>query len=320
MTRLLLPLILVLLFLGSAYRAEAADGCDFSISNVNFGSVTLLGGAAIDTSATLEIVCRNTLDVSLAVRVCPNIGAGSAGAGSGIRYMAGPSGQLLSYQLYQNPGRTTGWGSVDLPSVGAGPQIDILALPLTTTTVRVPIFARLLANQQSAAGGAYISTFGAGQTRIAYTSYILNPPACSSITQNATQVAFIVQANVNRTCDVVAQGINFGSRGLIATDVDATGKLTVTCTPTLAYSIALNGGLSNAAPTQRKMIRGTQHILYGLYRNAGRTSPWGSAAGETMSGTGSGSQQDITIYGRVPAQNTPSAGTYTDTVVVTVTY
>ncbi|MCR6502850.1 spore coat protein U domain-containing protein [Shinella sp. CPCC 101442] len=39
-----------------------------------------------------------------------------------------------------------------------------------------------------------------------------------------------------------------------------------------------------------------------------------------MSGTGSGSQQDITIYGRVPAQNTPLAGTYTDTVVVTVTY
>jgi spore coat protein U-like protein len=30
--------------------------------------------------------------------------------------------------------------------------------------------------------------------------------------------------------------------------------------------------------------------------------------------------QNLTVYGRVPSQGTPSAGTYNDTITVTVTY
>jgi spore coat protein U-like protein len=38
-------------------------------------------------------------------------------------------------------------------------------------------------------------------------------------------------------------------------------------------------------------------------------------------GTGTGATQPaVTVYGRVPPQTTPAIGTYTDTVVVTVTY
>ena len=33
-----------------------------------------------------------------------------------------------------------------------------------------------------------------------------------------------------------------------------------------------------------------------------------------------GAAQPLTVYGRVPPQTTPSAGVYTDTVVVTITY
>ena len=36
--------------------------------------------------------------------------------------------------------------------------------------------------------------------------------------------------------------------------------------------------------------------------------------------TGSGVSQSFTVYGRVPAQSTPAAGSYTDTIKVTVTY
>ncbi|EEF26199.1 conserved hypothetical protein [Ricinus communis] len=42
--------------------------------------------------------------------------------------------------------------------------------------------------------------------------------------------------------------------------------------------------------------------------------------GSTVAGTGTGNAQLLTIYGRVPPQTTPSSGTYTDTVVVTLTY
>jgi spore coat protein U-like protein len=39
-----------------------------------------------------------------------------------------------------------------------------------------------------------------------------------------------------------------------------------------------------------------------------------------VSGTGIGSSQNYTVYGRVQAQTTPAPGTYTDTITVTVTY
>ena len=57
------------------------------------------------------------------------------------------------------------------------------------------------------------------------------------------------------------------------------------------------------------------------YRDLARTLPWGSTIGtNTVAGTGTGSAQAYTAYGHVPAQATPSAQTYTDTIVVTVTY
>jgi spore coat protein U-like protein len=66
---------------------------------------------------------------------------------------------------------------------------------------------------------------------------------------------------------------------------------------------------------------GSNFINYALYRDSARTANWGNTVGtDTVSGTGTGANQSLTVYGRVPAQTTPVAGTYTDTIVVTVTY
>jgi hypothetical protein len=46
----------------------------------------------------------------------------------------------------------------------------------------------------------------------------------------------------------------------------------------------------------------------------------GNTTGHTVGGTGTGSSQALTVYGRVASQTTPSAGSYSDSVVVTVTY
>ena len=62
----------------------------------------------------------------------------------------------------------------------------------------------------------------------------------------------------------------------------------------------------------------------------GRSNAWttttaaGSCSGGASTcalGTGSGSAQNITIYGRVPSIGTaPPTGIYTDTVTMTITY
>ena len=69
-------------------------------------------------------------------------------------------------------------------------------------------------------------------------------------------------------------------------------------------------------------MSGANSVTYGLYKDAARSTGWGSSivSGETVSGTGTGSAQALTVYGRVPPQSTPPPGTYSDVVVVTVTY
>jgi spore coat protein U-like protein len=62
-------------------------------------------------------------------------------------------------------------------------------------------------------------------------------------------------------------------------------------------------------------------VTYGLYRDSARSQAWGSTAGvDTVSGTGTGLTQTLTVYGRVAPQTTPTPGTYSDTIIATVTY
>jgi spore coat protein U-like protein len=65
----------------------------------------------------------------------------------------------------------------------------------------------------------------------------------------------------------------------------------------------------------------TAFVTYGIYQDAAHTLPWGSTVGtNTISGTGTGVVQNYTSYGQVPVQTTPAPTTYTDSIIVTVTY
>src|SRR5439155_21398161 len=112
-------------------------------------------------------------------------------------------------------------------------------------------------------------------------------------------------------CAISATTLNFGTAGILSAAVDGASALTATCSATTPYTIGLNGGNSGATnPTQRKMAKSAETITYGLYRDSARSQAWGSTIGtDVASGTGTGSGQASTVYGRVPAQTTPSPGT-----------
>jgi spore coat protein U-like protein len=147
-------------------------------------------------------------------------------------------------------------------------------------------------------------------------------PSCTTLANPSVAMPFTVSVTIDPHCGVTATMLDFGTAGVLQTEVDGTNTLFVTCSATTPYSISLNGGLTGAVdPTQRKMSKGAETVTYGLYRNSGRTQPWGDSIGSnTVAGVGTGLAQSFAIYGRVPSQPTPSPGTYTDTVVVTVTY
>lgn len=138
---------------------------------------------------------------------------------------------------------------------------------------------------------------------------------------------FQVNATVTSACTVSGSVMNFGSAIdplASATPLDATSTLSVQCTNTTPYTVALNAG-SNAGGasnfTTRAMKSGAHSLGYQLYLDAGRSTVWGDGtASSTSSGTGTGSTQSLTIYGRLPSLANVIPGSYTDTVTVTVSY
>jgi spore coat protein U-like protein len=134
--------------------------------------------------------------------------------------------------------------------------------------------------------------------------------------------SFSVQVTITATCVVSSTTtMNFGSQGVLSANVDQTSAINVTCTNTTPYNIGLDKGVNGASVTTRQMKAGAALINYSLFSDSGRTTNWGNTVGtDTVAGTGNGSAQAFTVYGRIPPQATPAAGAYTDTITVTVTY
>jgi spore coat protein U-like protein len=139
---------------------------------------------------------------------------------------------------------------------------------------------------------------------------------------------FQVTATVVSSCSVSGTLLNFGS-GIdplaAAVPLDASSTLSVVCTNTTPYAVALNAGTNAGGASNfgsRSMISNGHLLGYQLYRDSGRSSVWGDGTGgsATATGTGTGSTQSLTIYGRLPALSGVIPGSYTDTVTVTVTY
>lgn len=139
--------------------------------------------------------------------------------------------------------------------------------------------------------------------------------------------SFQVTATVVSACTVSGTTLNFGSSIdplAAATPLDATSSLSVQCTNTTPYTVALNAGVNAGGASNfggRAMKSGSNTLAYQLYLDAGRSSVWGDGTGSsTVSGTGTGSAQTLTIYGRLPSLANVVPGSYTDTVTVTVSY
>jgi spore coat protein U domain-containing protein, fimbrial subunit CupE1/2/3/6 len=155
---------------------------------------------------------------------------------------------------------------------------------------------------------AILVTLGLASTSL-YAATVTNTMPVKIIIQNA--------CNVSTTAPTA---LDFGTQGPLVANIDQTATITVTCTTNAPYNVGLDAG-GGASINARRMINGTNTVGYQLYRDTGRTTVWGNTVGtDTVAGTGNGTAQSLTVYGRVPPQTTPPAATYNDTVNVTVTY
>jgi spore coat protein U-like protein len=304
-----------------AAQPASAQSCNFSISDLIFGSINLAANTSFTTTATYSASCTGTANTT--VRTCPNIDAGSGGSTSGNPRFLLNGGTQLNFNVYQDGAYSSVWGSNLWGFAGsyASPTIDVVLNGSGVGSASQTVFGQISAGQPTLPAGLYSSSFAGAQTSIAYAYSTIG--TCATIgTSHATTAPFTVTATNATICSVSASTLNFGATGVLRATLDATSTITVTCTNTAPYTVALDGGLSGATnPTQRKLTQAAQTITYGLYLDANRAAPWGDSVGvNTAAGTGTGLAQTLTVYGRVPAQNTPAPGTYSDTVVMTISY
>ncbi len=313
----------MLLAAGMATVPGRAQSCSFAITDADFGDVDMTTGADASTRITVSVRC--TGQPGQTIILCPNINAGSGGVATGgdPRYLLNGTSRL-AYNLHWSSSATV-WGSYTWPHP---PRPPVYGIPLSSfwwigfASGYFTIDVNLPGGQTTVPPGLYTSTFSGSEVQFEY-GYYSSGVWCGSI-PNAKYASpdFTVRANVVPNCLVNATDIDFGDAGVLSTNVDATGSITVRCNAGVSYQIALDGGTSGATdPTARRMTNGSHAVRYGIYRDAARTQPWGSTLGvDTVAATATGLDQVYTTYGRVPPQPTPPPGTYTDTIVVTVTY
>lgn len=343
---LLLGLLLMTGLLATAPAHAVATCTAVANPTLPFGNIN--SSAPGPTSATLNItVTCTTAALSLlattGVRVCVGIGAGSGGGSSSSwRTMATSTSDTMNFQLYNNASYSQVTGLVPR---GAPPAQELTMsynVPLITGgsgAQSTQLFAQIPANQ-ILASGAYSSTFSGASVVLtwAWNEVLLGtatiPANCNggaTGTNSASSAfSFTTTANVLPQCgSYVTSNMNFGTViGGIPGNIDQTATLTLTCLKNTAFQVGLDNGQNNpAASSTRRMLMTTpggssRYLTYELYRDSGRSQRWGNTLTvDTASGTGSGSAQQLTIYGRVPpVTGLPAAGTYNDLVQVTITY
>ncbi len=314
-------LIGLALLLAAPVRAQNIT-CTASMSALAFGNVNPL--ASLTTAnATLNYTCANSANSQRSATVCFSIGE-PAGAQTNPRLMHDGVGNALQFQLYQNPSYSLVWGSSFFGSFPTPLQVPITLAARGATGARTAtMYGQVLNGQTAAIPGSYTDVYMNGDTAVTINEVAgATPPGSCSGTQTGTYFPFTVSATVATQCNISATTLNFGNVGLLSATTPGTSTVSVQCSNGSAYNVGLNAGLNGGGNINtRKMVLGANFVSYQLYSNSGRTTVWGNTIGtNTVTGTGIGSVQNITVYGSVPAQTTPSAGVYTDTIVVTVTY
>ena len=329
----LAPLLaLLLVLLGGHARA---DSCTIAPQNIVFPSVSSISSVDVYASATFQVTCTwtnflgNLLTPS--VTVCLYLGAGSNSSSTVTSTrQVGNGAMRANYNIYTDatyaPAKIWGgWIGTDTPT----PIVFTLTKGggVGSLVQNVTLFGKLSADAtlSGLAVGpndlTFTSDFGAGSGLMQYIFFLTGTAACAL--GPTLPIVFQVRAAVINDCNINVGNLAFPNSSLLNSNVRTTSTMSVQCSKSTPYRVALSAGANGAATTARRMrnVSNTELLSYQISNTLDGAS-WGDGSGGTtiVSGTGTGAMQTQTVYGLVPPQSTPSPGDYKDTVTATVVF
>jgi len=317
--------------LSTAHASVAGVTCSANITSITFGNVDpstysdfIFGGngnSNLQTTGFLTYTCQNITASAQNIAVCASL---KNPGGTTQRSMAASGGGTINYQLYQDAGNTTSWGSKS-PTTWGSPYAVTVVVPANgvSAPVTVPIYATIASSQFTTllfgGTGSYSATYGGGDVALD-----TGPAAngCAGASGGGSITGFTVSANVALTCQVTTNPLTFPVTPT-PSGVTGTATLTVNCNDgDTGYKVGLDNG-KNYDGSNRRMRGGptnSDYISYGLFQDSNDTIPWGNTVGSNTQ-TGTSKTQTFTVYGKVnTGQGAPPAGTYFDAVTVYVYY
>ena len=229
------------------------------------------------------------------------------------------SGNYLDYYLWQDSGATTQWGSI-----GTGGLV-YAADPLISTGNGSEVTQQVYGSAMTA--GASSPGRYTDQVRVLLTYPPYGPT-------DRLEADLFLSLSLSGTCAVSTNNLyTFGSWPTTANEITAIflGEVTVECTPGVNYKIGMGAG-QNYTNGRRNMRNGSELIPYTMWGDSERAQEWGDrglAAVEpsysenlptpAQDATGTGSAQSFPVWGDAVIRG-KKAGTYTDTVTITVVW
>lgn len=291
---------------------------------LDFGSVTAAGK---DANGTVPYTCQSYgFAEPLYYRICLFLDIGNQGPGATtsrrmINYSANT---YMDYELYSDPARTQILG----PATSGAPVYSwtIVVPPSTQLPNTALVYGRVPPGSNTAAGVHQEQNNG-GVLRFRYATGA--PPPLVNGCQSggmgggsASVSSSGVHATFVNTCTILtATDLQFGAVGALNVAHSQTSTIQLRCPTGTVWRVGLDNGLHPLGATTRRMAGPGGHVTYELYRDSARTQRWGNTVGtDTSQGTGTNSTQTLTVFGRVPAQTSPGAGAYSDTIRITLTF
>lgn len=312
--RALAALVLLLFGLPGAY----AD-CSSSPGTGNFGTLSsfVASSTAQQVTAASGFKCSGSLLSLLSTNTVTATIASSANPSGTQPAMVGPNNVKIPYQICQdsacgtimNIGTQTTWSSTTL--------LGLLGL-FNASDGSLPLYLRSVTGVNLPAG-TYTDKLGINWT---YHICFIGLLGLCVYTDGADSTTVAVTMQVTNFCYIDnAPNVNFGSAAFPAGFASVTNNsLSIRCTLNAAYNVNLTSTVPGSGQYRQMSSTNngvTSYLQYQIFK--GDASVWTATTDTSL--VGNGASQNVAYTATVnPSQANPPPGSYSDTVLVTVTY
>lgn len=320
MPRLCLPGLLLWLVATGLHAA-----CSVSLAGPDFGTLSsfTVSSSEQQVQANLRVACDRLVNLLTSDSITMTYTSGSNPVGGrATMTRSGTTADAVPVRLCTSATCNNGTAISTSTSGGYTWSGSTLLGLLGSREYVLPVYFRTVSGQSVAAGRYH----GTMNLSIKYWLCSVGVFFCLSSNEGTEYLAVTLDMTVTNDCITIsAPDVNFGSAPLANSFPVVSQSVSITCTKGSTYSVGINNGV-NAVGSVRNMASGSNRLSYEIYKKNGSerwgvsgSERWSSASSSSLSSDGLLRTYDYTAK-VLDSQNTPPPGTYTDTLVVDVTF